>query len=46
VTGAGAALTRTVRIYGSKLVIHERAHVKQIERLVRNLTASLSCYSM
>ncbi|HEX9067500.1 MAG TPA: DinB family protein [Ktedonobacterales bacterium] len=33
VTGAGAVLTRTVLAYAQRLASHERAHVKQIERL-------------
>jgi hypothetical protein len=39
VTGAGAVLERTVLFYAQWLARHERAHVKQIERLV---TASRS----
>ncbi len=34
VTGAGKALERTVRFYAEWLAVHERSHVKQIERLV------------
>jgi hypothetical protein len=35
VTGAGAALKRDVLCYGQKMAGHERAHVKQIARMVR-----------
>ena len=34
VTGAGAVLERTVLFYGQWLAGHERAHVKQIGRIV------------
>jgi len=37
VTGAGAALERTVRDYAQWLARHERPHVKQIERIVTSL---------
>jgi hypothetical protein len=36
VTGAGKPLELTVHSYAQRLAIHERAHVKQIERLVRD----------
>ena len=39
VKGAGAVLERTVLTYGQKLAQHERAHVKQIERLVKTVRA-------
>jgi DinB superfamily len=35
VTGAGAVLTRTVQDYAQRLAIHERAHVKQVGRIVK-----------
>jgi len=35
VTGAGKPLRLTVHHYVERLAIHERAHVKQIERMVR-----------
>jgi hypothetical protein len=35
ITGAGAPLRRTVLNYASAMARHERAHVKQIERIVR-----------
>jgi len=35
VTGAGKPLELTVHSYVQRLAVHERAHVKQIERLVR-----------
>ena len=34
VTGAGKPLERTVRFYAEWLAVHERPHVKQIERIV------------
>jgi len=34
VTGAGRPLRRDVRFYGEKMARHERAHVKQIARLL------------
>ena len=37
VTGAGAVLERAVHFYAQWLVIHERPHVKQIERIVSTL---------
>ena len=39
VTGAGAALTRTVLDYAERLARHERAHLRQIERLVEAMRA-------
>ena len=39
VTGAGKALERTVLFYAEWLVIHERPHVKQIERIVNTIRA-------
>ncbi len=33
VTGAGAPLERTIRSFAERLVIHERSHIKQIERV-------------
>ena len=35
VTGAGKPLELTVRSYGERLALHERPHVKQIERIVQ-----------
>jgi hypothetical protein len=35
VTGAGAAIERTVHFYAQWLASHERSHVTQIERLLR-----------
>ena len=35
VTGAGKPLRLTVHHYVDRLAVHERAHVKQIERMVR-----------
>jgi hypothetical protein len=35
VAGAGKVLDRTVLDYAQRLALHERAHVKQIERIVR-----------
>lgn len=35
VTGAGKPLRLTVHHYVERLAVHERAHVKQIERMVR-----------
>jgi DinB superfamily len=35
VTGAGKPLERTVRFYAEWLAIHERPHLKQIERIVK-----------
>ena len=37
VTGAGKALERTVRSYAQRLAVHERPHVKQLERIVDTL---------
>lgn len=37
VTGAGKALERTVLSYAQRLALHERPHVKQVERLVTTL---------
>lgn len=37
VTGAGKVLERTVLSYAQWLALHERPHVKQIERLVNTL---------
>jgi hypothetical protein len=37
VTGAGSALERNVLFYGRWLAGHERAHVKQVARIVRAL---------
>lgn len=34
VTGAGKALERTVLFYAQWLAVHERQHVKQVERIV------------
>ena len=34
VTGAGKVLERTVLFYAQWLAVHERPHVKQIERIV------------
>lgn len=38
VTGAGALLERTVLFYAQWLARHERPHLKQIERIVNNLS--------
>ena len=35
VTGAGKPLRLTIHRYVERLAIHERAHVKQIERMIR-----------
>jgi hypothetical protein len=35
VTGAGKPLELTVRSYAERLAVHERPHLKQIERIVR-----------
>ena len=35
VTGAGAALERTVLFYAQWVAIHERPHLKQVERIAR-----------
>ena len=37
VTGAGKVLERTVLSYAQRLAVHERPHVKQIERIVNTL---------
>jgi hypothetical protein len=37
VTGAGKALERTVLDYGRRLALHERPHLKQIERIVKRV---------
>ena len=37
VTGAGTVLERTVRFYAQWLVLHERPHVKQVERILTTL---------
>lgn len=37
VTGAGRPLERTVLSYAQRLALHERPHVKQIERIVATL---------
>jgi hypothetical protein len=37
VTVAGKPRERTVRFYAEWLAIHERPHVKQIERMVRTM---------
>ena len=37
VTGAGAVLERTVLFYAQWLALHERPHIKQIERIVNLL---------
>ena len=37
VTGAGKPLERTVRFYAEWLAVHERSHVKQIERIVNTM---------
>jgi hypothetical protein len=39
VTGAGKMLERTVRFYAEWLAVHERPHVKQIERIAGTLRA-------
>ena len=41
VTGAGRPLQRSVLGYAEWLATHERAHVKQVERVVRGLTGRL-----
>jgi hypothetical protein len=35
VTGAGKRLFRTVHTYAESIAIHERAHLKQIERIAK-----------
>jgi hypothetical protein len=37
VTGAGAALVRSVLFYAQRLARHERAHLKQVGRIVNTL---------
>jgi hypothetical protein len=37
VTGAGAALERTVQFYAEWVALHERPHVKQVERIVSTM---------
>ena len=37
VTGAGKVLQRTVLSYAQRLAVHERPHVKQIERIVNTM---------
>jgi DinB family protein len=37
VTGAGAVLERTVLSYAQWLAVHERPHLKQIERISRTM---------
>ena len=37
VTGAGRVLERTVMFYAQWLALHERPHIKQIERIVRTI---------
>lgn len=37
VTGVGKVIERTVRDYATRLVIHERPHVKQIEHIVNTM---------
>lgn len=39
VTGAGKPLERTVRSFAERLVLHERAHIKQIGRVADALRA-------
>ncbi len=34
VTGAGRVLERTVQLYAQWLAVHERPHIKQVERIV------------
>ena len=40
VTGAGAVLERTVLFYAQWVAIHERPHVKQVERIADTFSAS------
>ena len=42
VTGAGAALERTVLLYAEWVARHERPHVKQVESIVNSLSATTS----
>jgi DinB superfamily len=37
VTGAGKPLERTALLYAKWLVVHERPHIKQIERIVKTM---------
>jgi hypothetical protein len=37
VTGAGKVLERTVQSYAQRLAVHERPHLKQVERIVNTL---------
>ena len=37
VTGAGRVLERTVLFYTQWLALHERPHIKQIERIVKTM---------
>jgi len=37
VTGVGKPIERTVLDYATRLVIHERSHVKQIEHIVNTM---------
>jgi hypothetical protein len=39
VTGAGKPLVRTVHFYAQWLAIHERPHIKQIERIANMMQA-------
>jgi DinB superfamily len=37
VSGAGKVLEPTVLSYGERLVVHERSHIRQIERMVKTM---------
>ena len=37
VTGAGRVLEPTVLSYGERLLVHERSHIRQIERIVKTM---------
>ena len=37
VTGAGAVLERTVSSYAQRMAVHERQHVRQVERIVKTM---------
>ena len=37
ITGAGKPLVKSVFSYAERMALHERPHVKQIERLVKNM---------
>ncbi len=37
VTGAGKVLERTVQSYAQRLAVHERPHLKQVERIVNTM---------